>query len=341
MTIESGFGPAEEEEESRDIFLGFLISVGVAALFSDWAGEDDEQPGARSSSVARHNVMSSTAVGTHEAALQSGVLLEKEWLSMQDNRVREAHALADGQITGSESPYIVGGEELQYPRDPGGSIENIANCRCQELFSPIDTMVTPQEVEDEANRIFEEAKAAEAAVTARMRGMSGRVGGRMEGLEFKIKKIKSLKRKIAGKVKKGGPGMSASQAAGQIQDSLRYTMVLEEKNFADGMIRSINELKAQGFTVNKAKKYWLKGNSYMGSNYTFNTPEGFTFELQFHTPASFAVKEPLLHGIYDKWRVLKPETVLAQKFDAEMRAISAEVPFPPRLDEIPGTFKMN
>lgn len=68
---------------------------------------------------------------------------------------------------------------------------------------------------------------------------------------------------------------------------------------------------------------------------------GFTFELQFHTPTSFAVKEPLLHDIYKKWRVLKPESVLAQSLRSDMVTISAEVPFPPGLDEIPGTFKAN
>jgi HK97 family phage portal protein len=64
---------------------------------------------------------------------QSGVVEGKEWLATMDERVRDAHAEADGQIVGMDEPFIVGGEALEYPGDPAGSPENVINCRCTVL----------------------------------------------------------------------------------------------------------------------------------------------------------------------------------------------------------------
>ena len=317
------------DEARGDVFLGLAVAVAVGALYENWDG-------ARSGSVARHNVMSSTAVAQDSAATETGVLLEKEWLSMRDARVREAHSLADGQTVGSESAFIVDGEALQFPRDPAGSVGNTANCRCQEIFSPLDTMVTPEEVSGQADRLRDEAKAEEEELTKRLEEIARKREGQMEGLEFSIKTKASLKRKIADKVKKGGPGMSETQAADQIQDALRYTMVVDDANYATALRSTLADFKKAGITPNKQKLYWVKGNNYMGGNYTFNLPSGQVFELQFHTPTSFAVKEPLLHNIYQRWRVLNPKTTLAKGLDAEMRAIAAEIPFPPNLSNIPG-----
>lgn len=52
------------------------------------------------------------------------------WVSVLDERTREAHVEADGQETEPGENFNVDGEELQYPGDPEGSPENIVNCRC-------------------------------------------------------------------------------------------------------------------------------------------------------------------------------------------------------------------
>ena len=54
----------------------------------------------------------------------------KRWVTMHDDRVREGHALADGQEVPLGSPFVVDGEYLQYPGDPRGSAGNVVNCRC-------------------------------------------------------------------------------------------------------------------------------------------------------------------------------------------------------------------
>ena len=54
----------------------------------------------------------------------------KEWVTVGDDKVREAHRKANGQRVKNHEKFIVGGEELLCPGDPNGSAENVINCRC-------------------------------------------------------------------------------------------------------------------------------------------------------------------------------------------------------------------
>jgi uncharacterized protein with gpF-like domain len=76
--------------------------------------------------------MSSVNAGQFEVYKGEGVT-KKQFLATQDDRTRDSHAIADGQIVGIDEPFNVGGEELQYPGDPSGSADNLCNCRCTVL----------------------------------------------------------------------------------------------------------------------------------------------------------------------------------------------------------------
>jgi len=54
----------------------------------------------------------------------------KTWVSLEDDRVRPAHAHASGQTVGINDPFTVGGYQMAYPGDPTAPLELIANCRC-------------------------------------------------------------------------------------------------------------------------------------------------------------------------------------------------------------------
>jgi HK97 family phage portal protein len=86
----------------------------------------------RATVVARTEVISAYNGGS-ELALRNSprdVAAGKEWIAALDDRTRDAHALADGQIVEPEAAFIVMGESLQYPGDPGGSSANVVQCRC-------------------------------------------------------------------------------------------------------------------------------------------------------------------------------------------------------------------
>jgi hypothetical protein len=71
---------------------------------------------------------------------ESGFSLRKAWLTANDLRVRPSHIAAGIQYSepiAIDEPFIVGGEELQYPRDETASAEETVNCRC--VSSPVVT----------------------------------------------------------------------------------------------------------------------------------------------------------------------------------------------------------
>jgi len=90
---------------------------------------------ANASTIARTETASAYNFATNEAYDQSGVVEEKEWLSSQDDAVREAHAEADGQVVGIDDSFTLTGEDgglydAEYPGDPSLPAELVINCRC-------------------------------------------------------------------------------------------------------------------------------------------------------------------------------------------------------------------
>jgi uncharacterized protein with gpF-like domain len=86
--------------------------------------------------------------------------MERRWMAALDDRTRDAHGSADGQIVKVDKPFNVGGEELMYPGDPAGSAENVINCRCTQEpvikgFEPKSRRVRLSD--EEYNRRLEEA----------------------------------------------------------------------------------------------------------------------------------------------------------------------------------------
>jgi uncharacterized protein with gpF-like domain len=92
----------------------------------------------RAAMIARTETHGAANFGANEAARETGLQLRKEWIAAQDERTREDHAAADGQVVGQDEPFIVGGAALMYPGDPAGPAEQVINCRCAQGFIVID-----------------------------------------------------------------------------------------------------------------------------------------------------------------------------------------------------------
>lgn len=82
-------------------------------------------------------VYNATQQTTLEQAMEDVDDVEKQWSTAMDGRQRDEHGLANEQHVKPDKPYIVGGEELMYPLDPGGSAWNTINCRCNSsMYKP-------------------------------------------------------------------------------------------------------------------------------------------------------------------------------------------------------------
>lgn len=110
-----------------------LGQTGIAGLILDSVAEIATQ---RAYVIARTETHGAANYGAYAAADETGLDLNKEWISAEDERTRESHAEANGQVQPMESPFIVGGEALMYPGDPSGSAANVINCRCTVGYIP-------------------------------------------------------------------------------------------------------------------------------------------------------------------------------------------------------------
>ena len=83
---------------------------------------------------ARTALCSARSAGTNdrykEARDDYGVDIKKQWLATLDGKTRHEHRELDGQIKDLDEPFIVDGEEIQYPADPTAEPRLIYNCRC-------------------------------------------------------------------------------------------------------------------------------------------------------------------------------------------------------------------
>ena len=68
-----------------------------------------------------------------ERAAQELPGLRKQWRRSGALHARITHDHADGQVRPVDEKFMVGGEELDFPRDPAGSAGNTINCGCQSL----------------------------------------------------------------------------------------------------------------------------------------------------------------------------------------------------------------
>lgn len=90
----------------------------------------------RAVTIARTEVVGASNAGSYAGVTALGTYgpARKVWLATVDSRTREAHMDADGQAVALDEPFIVDGEELEYPGDPAGSAGNVINCRCTLIY---------------------------------------------------------------------------------------------------------------------------------------------------------------------------------------------------------------
>lgn len=92
--------------------------------------------------IARTEATAAANLGATIAGQETGVVLEKEWISSNDPRTRRRpddkfdHIEVDGQKVSEKGLFNVQGDRLLYPGDPKGQPSNIINCRCTTSLVP-------------------------------------------------------------------------------------------------------------------------------------------------------------------------------------------------------------
>lgn len=131
-------------------FMNKVIQDGI----SQGLGEDEIVRNLRNSEItdSRARLITRTETGRAMntgamlAAATSNFLMEKVWVSAQDNRTRRLprdqydHLHMNGKKVPFDGVFVVPSTEtidlMQYPSDAAGSAGNVVNCRCTVAFVP-------------------------------------------------------------------------------------------------------------------------------------------------------------------------------------------------------------
>jgi hypothetical protein len=184
-----------------------------------------------------------------------------------------------------------------------------------------------------ANALISRARMEAPSVRSDLTQLASKHSGSLEGLRYELKGRSSLSRKIQELERAGIP---PEKMEPELNDVLRYTVTFDEKTYTVGTKAVLEELKASGYEeVIIPKNFWLRSR-YKGVNATLRTPNGVVMELQFHTrgpEGSYAAKQSLTHGLYEKWRTER-DPMRRGKLEQRMAALWTRVSVPPGASSI-------
>ncbi len=195
--------------------------------------------------------------------------------------------------------------------------------------------VQPQDIALKAQALLRRARQMEPQVTDMLQNIAARHGGQLAGTQHQLKSYGSLQEKLKQRValKK----QTLEEAAAGVNDALRYSVVLEPQDFTAGLRATLAALDDQGHArVKLTNQFTDYPPVFKAINVTLRSPEGALWEIQFHTPETFALKERF-HDLYKHAHAL----ALGGASRAEQRKLQApaleafkRVASPPGCEEI-------
>lgn len=142
------------------------------------------------------------------------------------------------------------------------------------------------------------------------------------GLENRFKTKKSITRKKKSK---------------EVNDALRYTAILSDKNFVKQYEGIKAALVKKGYTETKCKNYfqdYREGKvNHKSVQTNYQTNDGYVFEIQFQTKASQKAKDKKV-SLYEEARNPKTSAARINELNSQMRILAETVTDPPGISRI-------
>jgi hypothetical protein len=167
-----------------------------------------------------------------------------------------------------------------------------------------------------AKQLFDLGRGVEPEVTKAMTDVGADCGGKLVGLEWRLKTLASTQRKLLFETC-SNPQMTVIEVMrARMTDALRYTVQFPTADYVRLSLSLIDALQTEyKYTKAAVRNYWETGHAYDGLNTAFRKVEGVRkstvknlggvmFEVQIHTPQSFHAKEEDSHTLYEYWRVV-------------------------------------
>ncbi|MCL2531578.1 MAG: hypothetical protein FWE40_05425 [Oscillospiraceae bacterium] len=174
---------------------------------------------------------------------------------------------------------------------------------------------------------YNKAVAREPTITQAVQNVADTSGLQLAGLEHRIKSPESYLRKVDAEFARGNNSY-------EVRDILRYTGTAPPADLTDNTLQSIDNLRDMGYNTSSIKNSWDNAkNPYKGVNTTVRAPNGQAFEVQYHTPESFAIKQAQ-HAFFEEARSLSPTSSRVVELNEAMHTLSEPLTRPTRIDEV-------
>lgn len=160
---------------------------------------------------------------------------------------------------------------------------------------------SPGDIKRTAVALNEQAHAASARITsllqANLRAWGGAGAVRLAGLEQAVKSTGSLEEKLGGLL--GGKQLDLPEAISQVNDALRYSIVLSPPAFTSASRRIVAGLEEHGHVMTERTNHFNRlGSAFRALSVTLQDPsDGLLWEVQFHTEQTFTLKARY-HNLY-------------------------------------------
>lgn len=198
---------------------------------------------------------------------------------------------------------------------------------------------TDTEIKKIADRLIDEAKKNDKLTTKDLVSSCSKTLGRLEGLDYRIKSVESTTRKI--KEKSQEKQISPIEYSKQVTDILRYTFCSKENDLVKGFFAIKNNLENKGYNIIEINNtFSIPNTTYKGINTLVKNPDGYIFELQFHTYQSLQIKEEN-HKLYEKARLSSAPTYEKIKLNDIMRKKSNGIIIPSNVNTIKNKVMQN
>ncbi|HDR0635833.1 TPA: minor capsid protein [Pasteurella multocida] len=186
-------------------------------------------------------------------------------------------------------------------------------------------------IDSAVNAVHKHATVLEPKFTNDMLSIVKQSNGYLDGLDYRLKSIDSIKRKVRTDIIR--TGLTEEKSLSKITDIVRYTAIFEGNNFTQNYFRMRELLTEKGYNTIKVKNTWRKGAVYKGVN-TILEKDGVKFEMQYHTKQSFELKNGKLHELYEQARVVNISPEELKRLNEEMKNLSDQLETPVNIGKI-------
>ncbi|MBB5262708.1 shikimate kinase [Rhizobium leguminosarum] len=195
--------------------------------------------------------------------------------------------------------------------------------------------VRTEDITLNAKSLLTRARDMEPVVTDMLNRAAEPYGGRLVGTQHQLKSLGSLEEKL--KQQMALKKQTLEEATAGVNDALRYSVALNPQDFSVGRRGVLASLDDQGHVRVKSTNTFTKPKrAFKAVNVTLRSPEGALWEIQFHTPETFMLKEKF-HDLYKRNHALQMKGApLADQWEllAPAREAFSRVALPPACEEI-------